>query len=117
VINALTFMGMLKGQLELPERTAIFGTGPQDARSVVTEREGFMSRYVNGGDAVKAGQVVAEIWSPDDFSVVQRIEAPFDSFVTSIGRPPQVWGEPEHDFMNIGDRAVSFTTASEIVQR
>jgi len=117
VLNALKFMGMVQGEPELPGQTAIFGTGPQNAHSVVAQREGFMSRYVSGGEQVTAGQVVAEIWSPDDFSVVQRIEAPFDSFVTSIGRPPQVWGEPEHDFMNVGDRAVSFTTASEIVQR
>ena len=117
VLNALKFMGMLPGEPELPARTAIFGTGPQERKSVVAEREGFMSRYASGGEQVSKGQVVAEIWSPDDFSVVQRIEAPFDCFVTSIGRPPQNWGEPEHDFMNVGDRAVSFTTASEIIER
>ncbi|MBT3376682.1 MAG: hypothetical protein HN742_15780 [Lentisphaerae bacterium] len=117
VLNALKSMGMLEGMPELPKQTAVFGTGPQKSSGVEAECEGFMSRYVEGGDHVKAGQLVAEIWGPDDFSVVQSIEAPFDSFVTAIGRPPQVWGEPEHDFMNIGDRAVIFTTASEVLCR
>ncbi len=117
VLNALRHMGMLDGALELPPRTAVFGTGQQQGKTVFVGEEGFMSRYVKAGDRVSAGQVVAEIWRPDDFTVVQRIEAPFDSFVISIGRPPQNWGDPEHDFMNVGDRAVSFSTASEIVRR
>lgn len=117
VLNALRFMGMLAGEIEQPQRTAIFGTGPQQGHTVSAEREGFMSRYARAGEFVRGGDVVAEIWSPDDFSVVQRIAAPFDSVVVSIGRPPQNWGEPEHDFMNIGDRAVSFSTASDVIER
>ena len=117
VVNAMRSMGMLEGDPELPERTAVFGTGPQESKTVFAEKEGFMSRYVHAGDEIRQGQVAAEIWSPDDFSVVQRIEAPFDSFVTSVGRPPQNWGEPEHDFVNVGDSAVSFSTASEVIER
>jgi len=117
MLNALKSMGMLPGEPELPPRTAIFGTGPQQSQSVIAEREGFMARYARAGEYVQQNQLVAEIWSPDDFSVTQRIAAPFASFVTSIGRPPQNWGDPEHDFMNIGDRAATFTTASEIIER
>lgn len=117
VVNAMRHMGILEGAPDLPARTAVFGTGPQQGKTVIAEQEGFMSRYVHAGDEVRRGQVAAEIWSPDDFSVVQRIEAPFDSFVTSIGRPPQTWGEPEHDFMNIGDPAASFSTASAVIER
>ena len=117
VLNALKFMGMLPGDPELPARTAIFGTDLQQSASVLAEREGFMARYAHAGEYVQQNQVVAEIWSPDDFSVTQRIEAPFASFVMSIGRPPQNWGDPEHDFMNIGDRAVTFSTASKIIER
>ena len=115
VINAMKTLGMLDGEPGLPARTVIFGFGKGQTTSVMAEHEGFMARYADGGDEVAAGQVVAEIWSPDDFTVTQEIRAPFAGFVTSIGRAPQVWGEPEHDFINIGERAVIFSTADEVV--
>ncbi|MCK5804437.1 MAG: succinylglutamate desuccinylase/aspartoacylase family protein [Lentisphaeria bacterium] len=117
VLNALKSMGMLPGEPQLPPTTAIFGTGPQESKSVLAEREGFLSRYVSGGEFVTEGQLVAEIWDPEEFRVVQGIHAPFDACVTSIGRPPQAWGDPEHDFMNIDDRAVTFTVPSQIIER
>lgn len=117
VLNALRHLDMLPGEPELPRQTVIFGTAQQQDRTELAEHEGFMARYVQAGAAVTSGQVVAEIFSPADFSVEQRIRAPFDGFVVSIGRPPQNWGDPEQDFMNVGDRAVSFATASEVVER
>ena len=117
VINALRSMGMLGGEPELPPKTAIFGTAEQKSKTVLAEREGFMSRYVSGGEFVTEGQLAAEIWDPEEFRVAQEIRAPFDACITSIGRPPQTWGEPEHDFMNIDDRAVTFTVPSQIIDR
>jgi hypothetical protein len=33
----------------------------------------------------------------------------------SLGRPPQNWGDPEQDFMNVGDSVALFTTPSEVI--
>jgi len=116
VLNAMKHMGLLNGEPELPPRTAVFGTGSQQSETVVAEREGFVARYADAGEQVEAGRVVAEVFGPDDFDVVQSIRAPFASFVMSIGRPPQAWGDPEQDYVNVGDRLVSFTTASQIIE-
>jgi uncharacterized protein len=116
VRNTMRSMGMLDEALERPARTVIYGTKPQQGQSVAAEREGFMSRHVMPGDAVTEGQLLAEIISPDDFSVVQEIRSSLNGFVISLGRPPQAWGDPEHDFMNIDDRAAMVSTASEVIE-
>lgn len=117
VLNAMKHMGMLAGEPELPPSTAIFGTASQQSETVVAQYEGFMARYAEPGECVREGQVVAEIFGPQEFDVVQRLCAPFDGFVMSIGRPPQAWGDPEQDYVNVGDRIASFTTASRIIER
>ncbi|OGV78136.1 MAG: hypothetical protein A3K19_15595 [Lentisphaerae bacterium RIFOXYB12_FULL_65_16] len=115
VLNMMRHLGMLEGKPELPRRMLIYGTGAGKSQSFKAEREGFMARFAEPGQEVKAGDLAAEIWSPDTFEPVQPIRAPFDSFVTSIGRPPHLWGDPEQDFINIGEHAVSFSVPGEIV--
>jgi predicted deacylase len=115
VLNMMRHLGMLEGRLELPPRTLIYGSGAGKSQSFKAEREGYIARLVEPGQDVKAGDLAAEIWSPDTFEPVQSIHAPFDGVVTSIGRPPQLWGEPEQDFINIGENALSFAVPGEIV--
>ena len=115
VLNVMRHIGMLDSALELPPRTLIFVAGEGKSLCVKAEREGYMARLAESGQEVKDGDLVAEIWSPDTFKPVQTIRAPFDSFVTSIGRVPHLWGEPEQDFINIGKHAVLFSTPDEIV--
>jgi predicted deacylase len=116
VRNALRSMGMVSGDLERPPRTVVFGTKPQQGQTIRAEREGFMSRHATPGDAVTKGQLLAEILSPEDFAVVQEIRSPLDGFLVSLGRPPQIWGDPEHDFMNVEDSAASVSTASDVIK-
>ncbi len=113
VLNALRWMGLLSGALELPPRTVIFGGGP--SASVCAEREGYMARLAEPGQEVHAGDPVAEIWSPDTFERVQTVRAPFDAYVVSLGRPPVLWGDPEHDFVNVGEVAALFAVPSEVI--
>jgi len=110
VVNLLCHIGMLEGDLDLPEQTFVFGLGDERSNTVTAEAEGYMARFVEAGGRVAAGDLTAEIWSPGRFEPVQAIRAPFAGFVSSIGRPPQAWGEPEYDFISVGERAVTFTT-------
>ena len=113
VLNAMIWMGMLPGRLELPPRTIILGGGR--SASVTAEREGYLARLAEPGQAVRQGDVVAEIWSPDTFAPVQTVRAPFDGILNSLGRPPVLWGDPEHDFINVGESAAAFAVPSETV--
>jgi predicted deacylase len=115
VINVMRKLGMLPGLPDLPHRMAVYGGEESRSVNVKAEKEGFLARYCTPGDFVKKGDCVAEIFSPDRFEVVQRIAAPFESTLMSLGRPPQNWGDPEQDFMNVGDSVALFTTPSEVI--
>lgn len=115
VLNVMKRLGMLEGALELPRQTRIFGGGGGRSAGVRAEREGYLARFADPGQFVREGDLVAEIWSPDTFEPVQRIQAPFDAYVTSLGRPPHLWGEPEQDFVNIGERAAGFGVPAETI--
>jgi len=114
VLNALRWMGMLDEPLDLPERALIFDGGVSDG--VRAEHEGFVARLAQPGDLVTAGAVVGEIWSPDRFEPVQVIRAPRHTAVTSLGRPPVLWGDPEQDFVNVGESVAGFCVPAAVVE-
>jgi len=116
VLNALRHVGMLDGEPELPEEMVVFSSENARSQTFTAEREGFMARHCEPGDAVDEGQVLAEVWAPDDFTVAQTVKAPFPGRIVSMGRPPRYWGDPEQDFVNIGDRLVTVRTPSRVVR-
>lgn len=78
--NALRYARMLPGKPDTPEVVYEFGYDAE--KPVVCEATGMVSFLRASGDEVEAGEVLAEVFDPWSFRLVQRVVAPFDCLVS-----------------------------------
>ena len=83
-LNALRHLGMVKGKLDLPARQVIYHRGAETA-CLRASQIGFGVTYHRPGALVRKGELVAEVRSLKDFSVLERLTAPFDGGAGSCG--------------------------------
>ncbi len=83
-MNALRHLGMVKGRLELPPVQVIFHRGAEGA-CMRAGQIGFGVTYRKPGSIVSKGELIAELRSLKDFSVLERFVAPFDGGIGSSG--------------------------------
>lgn len=85
VRNVMIHMGILDGEMELPERMLFFSKHhriePTHGGLLVPERE-----PEEMGREVKKGELLARVISPYTFEELQRLEAPSDGLLTLIAR-------------------------------
>ncbi len=84
--NALKYLGIVKGKPALPPQQVIFHRGTETA-ALRAGQIGFGVGLLDpsGGHVVKKGQPLAELRSLKDFSVLERLTAPFAGGLGSCG--------------------------------
>jgi len=106
--NIMVDMGMIDGDIELPERqTVLRWTADPKEAGVFTSRGGVFIPSVGLGDIVEKGEEVGVIYSPRTFEVVERLAAPQDGYVFSVRENPVV---------NAGDRVVAVPEIIEALE-
>lgn len=78
--NALRYAGMLPGEPEMPGVTYEFGYDAE--KPVLSEATGMVSFRRTSGEVVPAGDLLAEVFDPWSFKLVQRVVAPCDCLVS-----------------------------------
>ena len=79
IINFLTSLGFVKGTYVQPEPSQLIRD--ENLLNIRTERAGFFDSYVKPGEAVRAGQLLAQVTDPYDGSIRSWIHAPEDGTV------------------------------------
>jgi predicted deacylase len=106
--NIMVDMGMVNGEVELPERqTVLKWTADPKVAGVFANRGGVFIPRVKLGDIVKRGEEVGVIYSPRTFQVHERLVAPQDGYVFSVRENPVV---------NAGDRVLSVPEIIEVLE-
>jgi len=106
--NIIVDMGMMDGEVELPERqTVLKWTADPKEAGVFAGKGGVFLPRVNLGDTVKMGEEVGIIYSPRTFRVLERLVAPQDGYVFSVRENPVV---------NAGDRVLAVPEIIEVLE-
>ncbi len=106
--NVLKHLGMVKGAPELPSQQVIFHRGTETA-CLRAGLAGFAVTYLPPGVLVKKGQLIAEVRSLKDFSVLESHVAPHDGGLGSAG--------PEkHQLVMPGEELATIQAGVEVVR-
>ncbi|RLI10791.1 hypothetical protein DRO42_00075 [Candidatus Bathyarchaeota archaeon] len=106
--NIMIDMGMIDGEVELPERqTVLKWTADPKAAGVFANKGGVFLPSVRLGDIVREGEEVGVIYSPRTFQVVERLVAPQDGYVFSVRENPVV---------NAGDRVLAVPEIMRVLE-
>lgn len=97
VTNAMKYLGMLPGAIELPDQPQITLHGSHLDKVSATQG-GIWRAQVNAGERVQKGQLLGHIYSIRTFEVVEQPTAPYDGFVL---------GTTDVPILNIGDEVAS----------
>jgi predicted deacylase len=106
--NIMIDMGMVEGEVELPEtQTVLKWTIDPMESGVHANRGGVFLPSVKLGDLVKNGEEVGVIYSPRTFKVLERLAAPHDGYVFSVRENPVV---------NAGTRVMAIPTIIQVIE-
>src|SRR5579859_675690 len=97
VLNVMKHLGMLSGELELPEKPQITLYGSHQDK-VRAHQGGIWVAQVTGGDQVVRGQQLGFIYSLRTFEIVEQIDAPYAGYVL---------GTTDLPIVNTGDNLVN----------
>jgi len=88
VLNVAKWLGMIEGQVEYAPRYRVV----QQAHltQVRASKGGALIFKVKSGERVAKGQVLAEVYSPRDFSVLEQVLSPMDGLVIMTADNPVV---------------------------
>jgi predicted deacylase len=78
--NALRYARMLPGEPEMPEVTYEFGYDAE--KPVLSQATGMVSFLRASGDVAQAGDLLAEVFDPWSFRLLQGVVAPYDCLVS-----------------------------------
>jgi len=84
VTNVMKYLGMLDGEPVLPRRQVVFHRGGEQV-NLRAGQMGFACFHRPEVDVVKAGDLIAEVRSLEDFSVLESHVAPCDGGLASCG--------------------------------
>jgi predicted deacylase len=87
VLNVMKHLGMLAGAPELPPRQVVFHRAVEKVMFSAGQI-GFAVTYCRPGQVVRQGDLVAEVRSFKDFSVLEPHRAPCDGALASCGPHP-----------------------------
>lgn len=103
VINVMKFVGMLDGQLELPERQTVVSYSTKT--QVKASAGGLLRHTLRPGGTVQKGQVLGDTYDPRRaFATVETFRAPADGILVSYNDNPVV---------HFGDRIASIGVVEE----
>lgn len=107
-INALRHMGMVAGRPVLPDVQVVFHRGGEGA-CMRAGQIGFAMTYRKAGSIVQKGELLAEVRSLKDFSVLERHVAPFAGGVGSAG-------PATHHVVLPGEELCTIQTGVEVIR-
>ncbi len=101
--NIMVDLGMIEGEIELPEKQYILKwVADPKVSAVRTSKGGCFIPSVKVGDIVEEGDEVGVIYSPRTFEVIETLKAHRDGYVSSMRTyPVKVAGEPVMSIMGI----------------
>jgi predicted deacylase len=83
-LNVMRHLGMIEGEPELPARQVVFHR-LSEQHELTAGVMGFACFYKGEVDAVDEGELICEVRSLKDFSVLERHEAPCAGGLASVG--------------------------------
>jgi predicted deacylase len=89
VRNIMVDLGMMEGEIELPEEQHILKwVADRRAAAVATNKGGCFIPSVEMGDVVEEGDEVGVVYSPRTFEVIETLRAHRNGYVSSIRKYP-----------------------------
>ena len=84
--NIMKHLDMIDGDPEVPATQIVFHRNAKN-HSFTASKEGFVTRYRDEAELVNKGDLIAEIRSLEDFSVLESFTAPSDGGAANTGGP------------------------------
>ena len=89
--NIMIDMEMIKGEVEMPEKQIMLKwTADPKESGVFANKGGVFLPSASVGDVVEKGEEVGVVYSPRNFSVLERLVSPQDGYVFSVLENPVV---------------------------